>query len=555
MQRAALRPAFFNRIHLSGLAFYFLVSSSAPADLRPVPTLIEFSEEEQSYLRNHPEVRVGLDPDWPPFSFLDATGDVVGIDRDYLNLIEERTGLNFEYVANGPWSRIKADAQAGRLDLLTATSPTPERRKIFRFSEPYLKFPVAIVTRKDAPPVFDLDFVDDGLVALPKDYVTTSRFRERYPERQVLSVSSAREALLAVSRREADYTLENLVSSQTLIRAEGIVNLKVAGITDDLFALHFVTGTENPVLLSIINKGLATITPAEQHRILSQWVRVEHSDFIVWERFWKVAMPTVLLIGAAFLFLAIGALQLAREVKKRRQAERELQKAYAERDRILFTAIHDMNNPLTGISLLADQLEGSPEDTHRIEQIQDLSHRIVRLMRRLMLFRKSEAGEAVFSLTEININEVVEEIVELCQLQASRKQIRILARLSEEPIRIRGNRDALCQVLENLISNAVKFSQSGQRVKVVLQRIKEEAVIFVTDEGPGIAEAEQSLIWREFSSLSNRPTGGETSLGLGLSIVKELTEKMGGKVKCVSTLEKGSAFSVAFPLLQPEGTF
>jgi signal transduction histidine kinase len=108
------------------------------------------------------------------------------------------------------------------------------------------------------------------------------------------------------------------------------------------------------------------------------------------------------------------------------------------------------------------------------------------------------------------------------------------------------------QILENLLSNALKFSYPGSRVFVRLRTDEAWLYLQVADEGPGLSPADHARLFGKFQRLSVRPTGGEPSSGLGLSIVKKYVELMGGKVWCESEKGKGARFVVQLPAQGPD---
>jgi signal transduction histidine kinase len=104
------------------------------------------------------------------------------------------------------------------------------------------------------------------------------------------------------------------------------------------------------------------------------------------------------------------------------------------------------------------------------------------------------------------------------------------------------------KTLYNLVSNALKFSQNGTAITIECTTAPNNTIqIRVSDQGPGLTEEDKSKLFGKFMRLSARPTAGEHSTGLGLSIVKKLVEAMNGKVWCESTLGKGATFYVEFP--------
>ena len=108
--------------------------------------------------------------------------------------------------------------------------------------------------------------------------------------------------------------------------------------------------------------------------------------------------------------------------------------------------------------------------------------------------------------------------------------------------------DATKQILDNLVSNALKFSTPGKKVTLSLHQVNSAIRFSVKDEGPGLTEKDKSKLFGRFTRLSARPTGNETSTGLGLSIAKKLVELMAGSISCESEPGKGSTFFFELPI-------
>jgi signal transduction histidine kinase len=103
------------------------------------------------------------------------------------------------------------------------------------------------------------------------------------------------------------------------------------------------------------------------------------------------------------------------------------------------------------------------------------------------------------------------------------------------------------QILDNLISNAIKFTPSEKMVFVRLLKDDSNVIVQIEDQGQGILPEELPFIFNRFQKLSPKPTAGEPSIGLGLSIVKEFTQMMGGKIEVESTINEGTKFTLSFP--------
>lgn len=115
--------------------------------------------------------------------------------------------------------------------------------------------------------------------------------------------------------------------------------------------------------------------------------------------------------------------------------------------------------------------------------------------------------------------------------------------------------EALAQVIDNLVTNAIKFSQNGRSVTLGASTGPLQWVHFtVSDQGPGFTEADREKMFRRYGRLSARPTGGEPSTGLGLSIVKRLVETMNGRIQLDSEAGQGACFTVRLPVVPEETT-
>jgi len=130
---------------------------------------------------------------------------------------------------------------------------------------------------------------------------------------------------------------------------------------------------------------------------------------------------------------------------------------------------------------------------------------------------------------------------------AERKNIALMLE-SEMDATVCVDRSRISQAIDNFISNAVKYSPAGSRVIIATSRDDQQLTVSVTDQGPGVPQAEIPKLFGDFQKLSNRPTAGETSTGLGLAIVKKVVDAHGGRVGVDSEVGRGSRFYFTLPL-------
>jgi signal transduction histidine kinase len=129
---------------------------------------------------------------------------------------------------------------------------------------------------------------------------------------------------------------------------------------------------------------------------------------------------------------------------------------------------------------------------------------------------------------------------------AEKKKIEIDFDISESII-VNSDKLYIGRVIENLLSNAIKFSSEGKKIFVKLTTLSSMTEFSVKDQGPGISEEDQSKLFQRFQQLSARPTGGESSSGLGLFIIKTIVDKIGGEILCESVLGEGAKFILRLP--------
>lgn len=234
-----------------------------------------------------------------------------------------------------------------------------------------------------------------------------------------------------------------------------------------------------------------------------------------------------------------------------KRAQDRLRVLAEDKDELLGIMAHDLKNHLSGMqlsaSLLMDRIQDVPEDSARlIRNIQESSTRMLAFVKEFLANQHAE--RIAPRLERLDPQEIARGCVERHSLAAAAKDIRLEVNGTSAPLQIQADREATEQVLDNLISNAIKFSPKGRAVRVSVQDGPFEWVtISVSDEGPGFTEEDQQKMFRRYARLSARPTGGEPSTGLGLSIVKKLVETMKGRISVQSESGKGAEFSVRLP--------
>lgn len=220
-----------------------------------------------------------------------------------------------------------------------------------------------------------------------------------------------------------------------------------------------------------------------------------------------------------------------------------------EKSDFLGIAAHDLKNPLTVIIGTADLLKMNlpPDQSARLAgNIVGAGQRMFQLITSLLDANAIEQGRFTSNLERCDLAALAAECATNNQVTATRKDI-VIKTEAADPAWGRADRNATMQILDNLLSNAVKFSPA--KSTVLVRTLSENGWVFVAvkDHGPGISGDDQKKLFTKFTRLSAQPTGGESSTGLGLSIVKKLAEAMAGTVYCQSVLGEGATFILRLP--------
>lgn len=242
------------------------------------------------------------------------------------------------------------------------------------------------------------------------------------------------------------------------------------------------------------------------------------------------------------------------ELKKlsdeRKRTIEQLQELHDLREHLFKIASHDLKNPLANLKLAYQELGYMLPDTPDVAALQSIIDVSLNDMQTMIEdFMDAAAlqnGKLKVTVDCLDVADSLLYVMSQYENNATRKQIR----LEYEPasVLVMADSHRLVQIASNLVSNAIKYSPSHTTVRVWAERLAPERVrLNFADEGPGIPEDERDQLFQEFSKLSPRPTGGESSTGLGLWIVKQLATLLGGRVGADFPDDGGSIFWVELP--------
>jgi PAS domain S-box-containing protein len=231
------------------------------------------------------------------------------------------------------------------------------------------------------------------------------------------------------------------------------------------------------------------------------------------------------------------------------QAKKKAEEASRLKSAMLANMSHEIRTPLTSVTgfakLLQNDLEGKKSEF--ADRVYASGKRLQKTLDSVLQLSTLEAGVYEMEREELCLGPVVRESAKMFNLQAEEKSITLETHLPDSPVKGVWNEEALHRILENLLENAIKFTPKGGTVEVFVRVENGSAVLEVTDNGIGIREEAVPDIFEAFRQESQGRTREYEGSGLGLSIVKRLTEALGGGVEVESEKGEGSRFVVRFP--------
>ncbi len=230
------------------------------------------TNEEKSWIKEHPIVIVGGGPDWAPFDFVNKKGKYNGISNDYLNLLSKYTNLKFKVVVD-KWSNNLQKMKDGKIDLLHAIYYTDKRSTYMNYTKPYFEMLDYFFIRDDLN-VETIEDLNGKRVAVPREYAHEDILKKEFPKIKIITVETFSQSIDAVLENKADILFNTYASLSYVLKREGINTIipfkSYRG--HGMMRLHMSTNQNNLILAQIIDKALIAITDNEKKEIYDRWI-------------------------------------------------------------------------------------------------------------------------------------------------------------------------------------------------------------------------------------------------------------------------------------------
>jgi len=507
-----------------------------------------------------------------PFIYNDAQGKLAGIEfeimEDFVRFIDEKYG----------------DSQRPILGIASISS-LEERKKDFKISDPYMPDIEIIISSWAFGSVSSLGEFANMVKNNRAITVTNSTF-----ERNILELQKDYFPEIKIEYvRHVDFLIENISNTDN---AWGYVSLpnylsyykKGKGISRQRFFMvenpglsiattltsdwdivldSFIKDSRfKPLLDPLIEKDLQPDIAANREvgvlmlekelqdsKLRQSELEIERKNLFI---YLAIIAIVFVLIALFFLYrlvrLKINTNKSLSEKNEQIQTQiLELNALNIEKNEMIGIVAHDLKNPITSalsISGLLCSEKITEDQSEYLSLIIKSLNRMNSLVAKILEIKVLESSSFKTNYSNVDLKQVTEQVISALKIQSDSKKIRIVADLDEVVASL--DRSLIVQIIDNLLSNAIKFSNHNTKVHVTLKDENQTIRFEIDDEGPGITEEDKPQLFQKFQKLHARPTDGESSTGLGLSIVKKYVEAMKGKVWCESEFGKGAKFIVEF---------
>ncbi len=292
--------------------------------------MVDLTEEERRWLGENPLIRVMLDKNKPPFSYVNENGNLEGISVDYLKLLEERLGVTFQLESQYSWIDGLSLAYRHEVDAVAMLQKTEERERYLNFSKPLLKVPSVILASNSNSSIRSINSLEGKNVGYIPGYATYEFFRKKYPGIRFVRVPDIPNGLNRLSSGNLDAFIVNLSSASFEIERLKITNLQVVNEAGFDYEFSIATRNDRPQLAAIIEKAVDTLSAQDREYIERNWLSIRPGS---WRPNKELFIGLVLVLVTLILIIYWNR-RLTLEIADREKAEADL-RSRSELDRLL----------------------------------------------------------------------------------------------------------------------------------------------------------------------------------------------------------------------------
>ncbi|MGB5955446.1 transporter substrate-binding domain-containing protein [Pseudomonas sp.] len=527
--------------------------------------LTALTAEEEAWIAANPTISVLVNTSLAPLTFNDTQHRHSGITLELLKQISLRTGLHFKPVESPSAQAMVDRLVRGDAQMIGALGYGTDRAKQLRYTRPYLVSPRVLVTRSDVASPAQAMALDGQRIALTRGSPQRAMLQQRYPQARMVEVDNPLELMEAVANGAADVALSSHINAAYYISHVFKDRLRIASVLDDDPAIAaFAVASDQPQLQSILDKALLSIPPEELDQLINRWRTSTLVSDSPWRDYRTLALQVLVLSALLLAGVVFWNSYLRKLINQRteaqhalqaqltlsrglleqlRQAKDDAEQASQTKSTFLATMSHEIRTPMNAvIGLLELALEDSRSgrcDTQTLQTAHDSAIGLLELIGDILDISRIESGHITLQPVPTNLVELVRATVRVFEGNARAKGLHLHSELPTSPVWVLADPLRLKQILSNLISNAIKFTDRGEvHASLLLPPATEHSglpvELSVRDSGIGISPSDQARLFNAFVQAEG--PRARQGAGLGLVISRTLAELMGGTL-CLQSVE------------------
>ncbi|MEZ2297949.1 ATP-binding protein [Variovorax sp. RCC_210] len=503
--------------------------------------------EEQQWVARHPALRVGFVANIQPIEYFE-NGEPHGLSVEYLRAMAAKAGIRLSPVPCPDRVACRQMLVRGDIDVVSDNRPlgAPSPDVAIAYTARHQVSTGLVVTQADRSLLLDAVQLNGMSIAIGRQSPYEAVLRKQLPKSTFVVTDSARQLLASVRDGAADVGIATEAFVLPYLDREFKAYLQIAGVVPYIsLQLDFGVRADDPVALSVLDKLLKTLTLEERRDIYGRWLGQADFD-----------MPFVTVVARHYVresLLALLALlllvALAYQTRRRRQAARRNER---EKTHFLSLTNHEMRSPMNAMLGAVELLRLTPMDKGQ-QHLADLADQggqaLLRVLDEGLDPTGANAVPPGLTRTPTDAAALVRSVAELHRLRAKEKNIALTVTLHTPTAWLMLDEARVAQVLRNLVSNAIKFTEAGG-VDIAVRVDDADAPAFrrltidVTDTGVGISGQTQARLFQPYAQAADS-YGRAGGTGLGLFISRELATLMGGTLSMTSMPGQGTTVTLA----------